>query len=784
MAGLDVKYIPLNILQQYFVNKYGFPLAGGKVKFYSDNQRTVAKSVYQLSNNPPDYTYTVLGSELTLSSQGTFTDENGSDISVYAYPYDENGNLELYYMEVYDGSGEIQWTRAGIPNLGSASSEGDVTLINYVPNGQFLAHNYIGEDGKVAAGSTPVAPGGWYLRRPEGSTATDYVTFEEFGSATENPTGNPKFAIRLKNTSPGNGDAYKVLELRYNDVNMFASLSLYYTFSFAGMTNAGNETPITLVLRKNYGVGGSPEDSVTLKANILVRNSYGSFDTPFIFGTNETKTIGDGDYVAIELWMPTSYEFDLSFTNFVLTPGEVDLLAYPKTPENTVITNSIAGFMPLPASDGSDIGLPLIRTREGLAIDYSQIGTINAKATFNIEMGEMLADGRALKANDYSDDGIPYSRLRNKLWRNDLDIPLYGTGSSYLTAYYSGTELSGTHNMYIQTNKAGSVSDTADGAAPTGFTFSKIASGTTNYIFNTYMVAGTGRNNFYIETPIGYDAYPVDADGFTVIDNIQGHEGNYGTIPNILLVKDINSASQLVGKWFAFKTNQNGTETEYLVWCKVGGQGSQPSHSGTPIEIDLLSTDTGEIVALKISQALNGYQSSNVTTKDASDINAGSYFTTHTLTDTYYVWYQKDGAGNDPKISNATGIKVTILGTDTADQVASKTQKAINMVYYALPDLRGMFLRGTNGSINGWDPKAAVRFSPVPFISGDTLGAYEWDTNLLHTHKWSFGTGDFGTPATAMVVGQQTGRVTITNDNSGDAESAPVNISVNYIIKY
>ena len=115
--------------------------------------------------------------------------------------------------------------------------------------------------------------------------------------------------------------------------------------------------------------------------------------------------------------------------------------------------------------------------------------------------------------------------------------------------------------------------------------------------------------------------------------------------------------------------------------------------------------------------------------------------------------------------------------------LSKKTQKAINLLYYALPDLRGMFLRGMFGASNGWDPQAWERFSPVPFIQGDTLGAYEWDTNLLHDHTYTRrgnATHQDGTEQRDVPIQD----ITDSTSSSGDVESAPVNISVNYVIKY
>jgi len=73
---------------------------------------------------------------------------------------------------------------------------------------------------------------------------------------------------------------------------------------------------------------------------------------------------------------------------------------------------------------------------------------------------------------------------------------------------------------------------------------------------------------------------------------------------------------------------------------------------------------------------IKGVESTEVVTGAASALSGGEYFTISSPTTGYYVWYTKDGTGTDPA-PGGTGIKVEILATDTAAQVASKTAAAI-----------------------------------------------------------------------------------------------------------
>jgi hypothetical protein len=777
VAGLNIKYIPLNILQQYFVDKNtGFPLDGGKVYFFSDKERTVPKEVFQISGTPPDYTYTTLGYELTLSSQGTFIDENGSDISVYAYPYNEKGNLELYYIYVTDNLGAFQWDREGVPNLGSQSAQEAALLLNYCTNPQFLSHTNVGLDGKITEGETPIATGGWYFMRPSTSTAIDYVLFDEFGSVTTNPTGNPKYAVRISTQVPNSGDAYKALSLRFDNVNTFALNP--QTYSFSATSNAGSDLAVELNVVKHYGDGGSPDEVISI-SNLVISNSYSTFNSLINFPSNEGKTLGENSYIAIEIWLPTSYLFDASFTDFVLTPGNVSITQFPVTPTFSVESRSVAGFLPVMNPDGSDLYLPILSTREGLTYDYSIIGKVFSCTYPDPGIGELLCDASQYKSDEYSSDGIPYFRLRNSLWIEDIHCPRYGTGVNYLTGVRYGASSSWVGGDFlIRNNKLGVVSDTVDGAVPTGFIFDTVHAGSsTGYYVISYKIAPT---IFYIEnTELGDGTSGAGTSGFTCS---QVEEGNGTIIVNIESITTI-AATGLAGKYFTFNSRHLGNDEAYYVWFKVDGAGSDPSVGGrTAILVKLKSTDTADIVAEKVSESLNGFQVSIVSPTLPTVIPVGSYFLMYATSGEYYVWYQIDGVGVDPKVSNAIGVKVSLSSTDTIMYVGDYTQWCMNRLYFAVPDFRGMILRGQGGSINGWDPDALTRYSMVPGLTGDLIGTYENDQNIQHLHSYieslTPNAGSVGT------VNSSYGDANRNTSLTGGKQANPVNISVNYVIKY
>lgn len=138
--GLDPRYFVTADLEEYFVDKdSGLPLAGGTISFYRDVSRSTPKTVYQLSGSPPNYTYTALPNALTLSSVGTVQNAGGDNVVIYYYPYDDEGNLDLYYISVKDSNGVEQFTREAWPNVTAENepTSDDFPASNQLSNSQF-----------------------------------------------------------------------------------------------------------------------------------------------------------------------------------------------------------------------------------------------------------------------------------------------------------------------------------------------------------------------------------------------------------------------------------------------------------------------------------------------------------------------------------------------------------------------------------------------------------------------------------------------------------------------
>ena len=138
--ALNELYFVTSDLDTYFVDKdSGLPLSGGRLTFYRDAARNTPKTVYQLTGAPPNYDYTALPNPIVLSGSGTVQDAGGDNVVIYYYPYDNEGNIDLYYVVCADSNGTVQFTREAWPNITAADNPttDDFSVQNQISNAQF-----------------------------------------------------------------------------------------------------------------------------------------------------------------------------------------------------------------------------------------------------------------------------------------------------------------------------------------------------------------------------------------------------------------------------------------------------------------------------------------------------------------------------------------------------------------------------------------------------------------------------------------------------------------------
>lgn len=201
---IDPRFIISQPLNQYFVDKdSGLPLSGGTISFFRDDARNVPKSVYQLTGAPPNYQYVELPNPVTLSSSGTVLNESNDNEIIYFFPFDANGDVDLYYIECRNSGGVLQWTREGWPNV--SDSGGNVPIVttdlifsNQIANPQFTKTFLNSGVNQISFSSAvnkrvPIAPD-WFLV----CSGTGTVDIEVIPvSGNENIVNSPPFVLDI-----------------------------------------------------------------------------------------------------------------------------------------------------------------------------------------------------------------------------------------------------------------------------------------------------------------------------------------------------------------------------------------------------------------------------------------------------------------------------------------------------------------------------------------------------------------------------------------------------------
>lgn len=806
MAKLTNRYVTDEFFQSIFRDKdTGLPLSAGKLWFYKDQARTKLKTIYTVSGAPADYDVIALPNPLTLSSYGTIQDGSNNDVILYLFPYNNADDEELYYI-VCKNSGDIeQFTREGIPNTAVGAIVGGEALNNYISNGQFLIHRTIPQE--ELDNHSNIQTYGGFLFVTDASSFTDHeITYERFGSVITNPTANPRYACRFKCIIPEGGTTFKYIGVGFQNVNRFASDENTYTFSFSAKSNSGSSLETDIIVRKIFGSGGSAEEIIKVKENFQITTEFTTFSFPIVFETNEGKTIGanNDDFVDIFFSLLPDQGLDISITNLILTDGDVDLQVYPEeTTAEDQYRSLFTKSHPAVIADLDDVSnnllLPVILTRSGLSYDHSRVGKVEAAMYESTQVngiwygqdGELECNGATLQADEFSKEGVSWTRLQTALWRSGVNLPRFGTGGDFVTTLQESPSSS---HFILNTNHEGVTTDAADGAIATGFSFHSIHPGNTHPFH-----AWVGSDNVvYIKNNNGgFCLASVPGDSGFGINQFRKGVDNIRDIPHGRKERTgvaVNSIAGLAGKWFGISDIDTAPPLhDYYVWFTVDGAGADPTPPGRrSILIHLRSTYTVQEARQIIADTVAGYYSIGIFPIAAASITAGSYFIfNNRLPQQWYVWYEKDGAGTDPAVGGAIkGIKVVLEGSDDAPTVGLKTLLAINRTSLALPRLNQVFLRGwKHESTMGHDPDSDRRRMLTDQgggATGNRVGSFQEDEVKPHSHRFYDGAGgsdpDWSSPVHAS-ANLANPRVWGIEMNQG-LESRPVSVYTMFVIRY
>ncbi len=481
-------------LQQQLLDKTtGEPLAAGIVRFFSETDRITPKNVYSISGDAgAGYTFTSLGSELTLSGFGTFIDGSGNQIIPYLYPFDSfdpDHQEELYYIKVYysDGSTFEFDQKAWPQNLISANQPIIQSFMqkNILNNQYFVEVSFPNEaiEGKVftvgATDSTLIAPN-WYIDTAGG---TSFKVTQDAVGAVDAP-GNPLYALKIDNWS----GSFTTFNLRQRFENTPRALNSGFVAATIVMRDTNSDAYDISVWLK--GSSGNPD----VELLTFTTSGASTFEEYRGFGVEITPPnpgTADTAYTDFYIKIPSGAEVEIAIAQLVLIDDDTQQVAviqetsqtaqnnlyqyYKESLEYKPISSYLVGWdFPLnPAQFGATVAAPAIGAAKSqyywdqtIVFQSANSGVAASRATSgalvltaNVETQLALVQylpqsvAREVLHNPLSVNFEGFTSIANKL---QITITLLYTTDASLPNIASGTS----NSVVASLNTDGSVAST------------------------------------------------------------------------------------------------------------------------------------------------------------------------------------------------------------------------------------------------------------------------------------------------------------------------------------
>lgn len=357
--ALDPRYIVASDLESYFVDKdSGLPLANGTLNFYRDIARTTPKEVFQLSGSPPNYTYTSMGSVITLSAVGTVQNSVGDNEVIYYFPFDSLGNIDLYFVDVRSEGGIQQFTREAWPNdvASGGVTEDQTPLDNQISNPTFT--NVLINEGKttiytVVAASNQVfefAPNWDFVISGSGTVTVQRLTV----AGNSKVITSPPYVIDV-DISSGITQCY--LRQRFNTNSGLWSSTLNNNIFLNGAFVARNQGAGTTGLQMFYkeSTGGVP----VLIVDGSFQNSYTLISGSVQIPQSTNTDVGINGYIDIYLSFLQGTHIQITSIQLFPSAGNaVTVVSYDKNSSNR--DEALQGDYYLPRSIAKTINSYLV----------------------------------------------------------------------------------------------------------------------------------------------------------------------------------------------------------------------------------------------------------------------------------------------------------------------------------------------------------------------------------------------------------------------------------------
>lgn len=312
----------------YIADLVGRPLAGGYLATFSNLNHSILNPVFTDATGLTTWPYVTIPNE--GGKLGVLFDENGSQGPFY-FQFNDSVAHQLYYLEVYDSDGVLQWTIDDYsPQAGGGGTiiTSAFNITNMVTNNIMLRNN-VGDTAIATSTFLKIAPGAHAglakTTSTEGSkagpdivflktntTATDTLVFGNFAQGEKFPNGEPTPVnfLRYSCTVAGTAEVQKCVQFPItHGVQNIQDQAV--TVSVFARCNSGNAN-MTLNWLQFFGDGPTASTRVIAPIQVLTLTAAWQKFVIVPPGSNVPDTTGKvvGECHNDGLFLQVQYPFD------------------------------------------------------------------------------------------------------------------------------------------------------------------------------------------------------------------------------------------------------------------------------------------------------------------------------------------------------------------------------------------------------------------------------------------------------------------------------------------
>lgn len=338
---MTVSYSLAPVPKWYIADLVGLPLAGGYLATFSSLDHTALNPVYEDSAGAFIWPYVTIPH---VGSLGILFDENGAQGPFY-FRFDTATPNLLYYLEVYDSAGVLQWT---IDDFSPVSGSGGSIVTTALDIDNLVTNNVMWRNSGTSVSPLPVslkiAPGAhaalannilnssgtysgpdiYFIKN--NTNATDAITFPTFALGSTQLTGDvtPVDYLKYVCTNAPAGETVKCVQFPItHSVQNLTNQDV--TVTIWARANSGTSN-ITLNWYQFFGDGAGATSPVTTPIQTLtLTTSWQKFTTldtvPDVTGLVLGACRNDGLFLQVQY--PLGATCDIDFTKPCVFLGSI-----------------------------------------------------------------------------------------------------------------------------------------------------------------------------------------------------------------------------------------------------------------------------------------------------------------------------------------------------------------------------------------------------------------------------------------------------------------------------